>query len=291
MSKPESYSLITLMNIKYLFAVALLLLLSACGTKLAYNYLDWIIEWYAEDLVTLNDDQEWALIDAIQQELDWHRTHQLPMYIKSLDDLSNSIENGLTKKSVEFFYTTHERGWMELKYHITPTMTRLLRSLSDSQIEQLSENLKDQEQELSDEYANKPVKELIKQRAERMVDRIEDWTGSLNNSQIQTINNWSHNIKQTSSQWIETRRNWQANLLQILREYRDKPVFSTLINELFQNSRKHWPKWYHEAYYYNVDLTLEMMVELENQLTDRQRRTLLNKITALRQQFAELHDD
>ena len=68
--------------------VLLCLLLSACSTKLAYNYLDWILEWYVADLVNLTEDQEWQLNDALTKELAWHRKQQLPLYIKSLDQLS-----------------------------------------------------------------------------------------------------------------------------------------------------------------------------------------------------------
>ena len=74
-----------------LISFLLCLLLSACSTKLAYNYLDWILEWYVADLVNLTEDQEWQLNGALTRELVWHRKQQLPLYIKSLDELSDAI--------------------------------------------------------------------------------------------------------------------------------------------------------------------------------------------------------
>jgi len=284
--------MLSLNSIKFpMLFVATITLFTACTTKIMYNYLDWIAEWYATDLVTLNDEQDWLLNDAVKSELAWHRKHQLPFYIESLEELEKNIQAGLSQDHLKKFYTIHEHGWVELKHRLAPTISRLLKTLSDGQINELEKNLKDQENDLAEKYVNKPADELITERSERMVDKIEDWTGSLNKQQIQLIQNWSLKVKPVSKTWIETRKQWQTNLIHILRYNRDNPDYNNLMKDLFYKSRKFWPDWYHDAYYQNVDMTLAMFANLTNQLTYKQQQRLLNKIDALKIQFIELYDE
>ncbi|WP_455219823.1 DUF6279 family lipoprotein, partial [Kaarinaea lacus] len=263
---------------KIIISVLLSLLLSACSTKLAYNYLDWILEWYVADLVNLTEDQEWQLNEVLTKELAWHRKQQLPLYLKSLDSLSHAINTELTTEVLQQLYDEQNTGWEQLKQHIAPTMAQLFKTMDDSQITQLLDNLEERNQELEEDYVNKPRAERIKQRTERMVDRIENWTGPLNESQSELIAEWSQTIKPLSSQWIANRRTWQAELGTTIRQYRHAPGFSARIENLFMIDHKFWTESYQSAYQFNLRLTMVMFVNLEKQLTDRQRQHLLDEI-------------
>lgn len=276
---------------KILTGIFLCLLVTACTTKMAYNYMDWVIEWYVDDLVTLNDHQDWLLNNAIEQEMLWHRTTQLPRYAESLDQLVSNIQRGIQLDDLRDFFQTSETAWTTVTLHATPAVTRLFQSMSDAQVDELMQNLEAQNQELEKDYVNKPSKELIAQRSERMTERLEDWTGSLNKNQQRLIHNWSRQVQPLSRQWIATRRAWQANLGQILRDHRDKPAFAKLIHDLFYNSRKFWPQWYHDAYYQNIRLTLQMITDLIQQLTPLQKQHLVMAVKHLRNNIQELSKD
>lgn len=269
-------------------AFACILLVASCTTKIAYNYLDWILEWYVSDLVTLNDDQEWKLSQAINQELLWHRQTQLPRYADSLEQLHNDINNGLDFDSLKRFYRSNENAWTTLKLHATPSVSRLFKTLNDSQVDQLMENLEQQNRDLEEDYVNKTAQERQQQRSERMIERIEDWTGDLNAQQKTLVENWSRQVRPLSRQWIATRRAWQASLEQILHEQRDNPQFDKQVHELFYNSRKFWPDWYHDAFYDNVYLTLHMFADISKQFTPQQKQHLLDALQQLRGNLQEL---
>lgn len=265
------------------------LLIASCTTKLLYNYADWALEWYVDDLVTLNDDQEWKLKDAIASTIEWHRKNQIPLYIQTLDELEDAVDDELTISFLKRFYFAHEKGWMELKYHITPTLAGLLKTLSTSQVDELEENMLEQEQELREKYVEKNQEELTKERTERMIDRVEDWIGNPGDKQQQIIVNWSHQVKKVADQWAYSRQQWQSSFIRIVRESRKTPEFNALIMEHFQNSRKYWPQGYEAAYYYNVDLTLKMFVDISKEMTNEQKNEFLKKISNLKKQFTEIY--
>jgi hypothetical protein len=279
------------MKIKVYILLIASLLLSSCTTKLLYNYADWALEWYVQDLVTLNDDQEWKLHDAVDSLLAWHRKNQIPFYIETLSEIEKAVESQITLEFLKRFYFAHEKGWMELKYRATPTLTGLLNTLTASQVVELKENMLDQENKLREKYLNKPAEQLAKERTERMIERIEDWVGDLDKKQRQLVYNWSNQVKLVSDQWAYSREQWQTHFIKIVRESRHKKDFPSLMMEHFQNSRKYWPEGYEAAYYYNVDLTLKMMADIGNQLTKNQRKKLLDKVTDLKKQLIEIYEE
>jgi len=277
------------MKIKVCLLLIATLLLTSCTTKLLYNYADWALEWYVSDLVTLNDDQEWKLREAIESTLEWHRKNQIPLYIQTLDELEEAVNSEITLTFLKRYYFAHEKGWMELKYHITPTLAGLLKTLSDSQVKELDENMQEQENDLRKKYVEKSLEEQIQDRSERMIDRTEDWIGDLNGKQKQIVANWSNQVKQVADQWAYSRQQWQTNFIKIVRESRNKPEFNELMMEHFQNSRKYWPTGYEAAYYYNVDLTLKMIVDIGKEMSSKQKTKFLDKIASLKKQFREIY--
>lgn len=279
------------MKIKVSILLVACLLLTSCTTKLLYNYADWALEWYVQDLVTLNEDQEWKLHDAVDSTLTWHRKNQIPFYIETLTEIEKAVKSEITLEFLKRFYFAHEKGWMELKYRVTPTLTGLLRTLENSQVDELKENMLEQENKLREKYVNRPPEELSKERTERMIERIEDWIGDLNKDQITMVNNWSKQVKFVSDQWAYSREQWQSHFIKIIRESRNQPEFPSLMMEHFQNSRKYWPEGYEAAYYYNVDLTLKLIADIGNQMTKDQKAEFLDKVAGLKKQLIEIYED
>ncbi len=88
---------------------------------------------------------------------------------------------------------------------------------------------------------------------------------------------------------VTNRRNWQTKLGSSLKEKRHTSDFNKHVEDLFVNSDKTWPDSYRADFEYNRNLVFNMLVNLENTLSDRQRQHLLEEIAVLRKQLTELH--
>lgn len=279
------------MKIKILLLLLLISLLYACTTRFIYNHLDWAIEWYVDDLVTLNEDQEWLIRDSIKSLLSWHRSNQLPFYISSLKEAEEAVKSEITLSFLKRFYYGHEKAWMNLKHHITPSVTRSLKTLSNSQVNELEDNLQSQEKDVTRDYINKSPEELTEERIQRMAERLEFWVGDLSKKQQQIVVDWGYTVKVQTNEWMKARKLWQSNFIRIVRESRYKATFNDLIMEHFQNSRKYWPDGYEKNYYFNVEHTLKMIVNIGKQLTESQKEKLTERIADIRQQLQKIHKD
>lgn len=271
------------------FYITISLLTASCSTKLAYNYLDWALEWYAGKYVSLNDDQQWLLSTTIEKSLKWHRQTQLPTYVNSLDQLIENIKGELSLSKLKRIYATNENYWRTVKQHTAPLIAELLLNLSDKQVQELFENLEEQNLELEQEYVNKPDGDLIEQRAERMIDRLEEWIDDLDKKQEKIVFEWSRQYYPLSDRWIMNRRVWQ-NAFEEAFKYRESApdTFRERVIDLMQNSRQFWTLEHKRLFQSNIELTLSMLAEIHSTLTDDQRDYLIDEIRSLRNQFDEL---
>mgnify|MGYP000627303891 FL=1 len=67
------------MHKKIALALALILLVG-CSNQMAYNHFDWLVSWYVDDYVELNNQQEEKLQAGLNSLLVWHRQDELPVY-------------------------------------------------------------------------------------------------------------------------------------------------------------------------------------------------------------------
>ena len=280
------------MKLKILQATTYLLcsiLITSCSTKFAYNYLDWALEWYAGKYVSLDDEQQWLLNSTIEKSLKWHRKTQLPTYVNSLDLLIDDIKGEITLSKLKVVYETNEKYWNTVKQHSAPLIAELLLNLTDDQVNEMFENLEEQNQELEQEYVSKPREALIEQRAERMIDRLEDWIDYLDKKQKKIVLEWSQQYYPLSDRWIMNRRVWQKAFEETFKHRKKDPeYFRERVTDLLQNSRQFWNLKHRRLFQSNIELTLSMLAEIHSTLDKDQRDYLLEEIRSLRNQFEEL---
>lgn len=235
-----------------------LLLLSACSsTRTAYRYADWGVSWWVDDYVTLTPEQEQRLAQDLDNLRQWHCAAELPRYRQWLTELARDTRAGdLDRARVSY----HQQRLFEflpgLLEQAAPTATNLLASLSDEQVVELARNMARDHQEMEEKFLLDSPQARADARAERTMERIENWLGSLNVRQQRIAREWSENRGRQTEIWLEGRRNWQLALLDALEE-RDSPAFGERVRYLLVNSAE-----------VRGDAYKEMMAELMYELIE-----------------------
>ncbi|MBD3641746.1 MAG: DUF3549 domain-containing protein [Marinobacter sp.] len=216
-----------------------MLFLSACSsTRMAYRYADWGVSWWIEDYVTLTAEQEQRLAQDLDNLRQWHCAAELPRYRQWLDQLVRDTRSGdLDQATVSYHQQRLFDFLPRLLEQAAPTATNLLASLSDEQVAELARNMTRNHAEMEEKFLLDSPEARAEARAERTIERIENWLGPLNSRQKQIAREWSENRGRQTEIWLEGRRNWQLALLDTL-EQRDSPEFGERIRYLMVNSQE-----------------------------------------------------
>ena len=93
-----------------------LLLLGACSsTNFVYNRLDFLIPWYVDDYADLDVQQKTYLEKEMVPFLAWHRSQELPDYLKILEGIEDNLDRPQTPEMFFAVFGDFETAWLRLE--------------------------------------------------------------------------------------------------------------------------------------------------------------------------------
>jgi hypothetical protein len=279
---------------KHAAILLLAIVLAGCGPRLVYPHLDWLIPWYVSDYISLDSDQKNMLEKRLLKLLDWHCRTQLPAYATTLRALVRDLANSsqpVDTATLQVYSTRLRSLWKELLQQIGPDIAAILATATDAQIDELFDNLEKQNQKFKKEYVDLPPDELIQNREERMVKRTQYWISKLNPEQKQTVSDWSSQLAPIAGDWIQNREIVQAEAWRLLAQRHDNPGFRAAMQELILHPENMRSAEYQRKIDINTAVTIKLLAQLNQLLTEKQRPYLLDRIESLAADFDTLSCD
>jgi len=271
------------------FVLAISLALGACSRMgLAYRNLDVIIPWTLSDYLDMNGEQKSWLDERLKEHLTWHCTTQMPGYLDWLDRLQTMVaSNQLTDAALQARTAEAEKAIAETAREITPSAVELLQGLDDKQVAEMNEAFAKDQRKRQEQYLKPSLDQQIKQRAERMEKRLNEWLGPLSASQQQRVMAWSTALGDQNTQWIANRVHWQKQFSAAVAQ-RQSPQFPQRIETLLVNRESLWTPEYRQAFAKTEAQARALFVDLMAESTPVQRERLLKKIEGVRKDFSDL---
>lgn len=260
----------------WLLLLAMAVVLAGCSRiNLAYRNLDLLVAWSLDDYLDLNRQQQARLRERLREHLAWHCRTQLPDDLDALQRVRQQIRQGeLDERAIRSHYEDIRQAIQSVAVEITPTTVQLLRELDERQVSQLAEALARDHQEHLEKYLAAPLPQQIRERAERMGERVEQWLGKLDAAQRQRILVWAHTLGEQNRLWLENRRHWQLALLETLSD-RHEGEFEQHIVRLLQERESMDTDAYRAALAHSENATIALISDLYA-LSDAQQRLHLD---------------
>lgn len=276
--------------LKYLAVVITLsLALGACSrVGLAYRNLDVIIPWTLSDYLDMNGEQKGWFNERLKEHLSWHCTTQLPGYLDWLDRLQGMVEtNQVTDAALQARTQEAKAAIAQTAREITPSAIELLKGLDDKQVTEMNDAFAKDQRKRQEEYLKPSLDQQIKERAQRMEKRLDDWLGPLSETQRQRVIAWSTALGDQNTQWIANRVHWQKQFSAAVAQ-RQSPEFPQRIETLLVNRESLWTPAYRDAFAKTEAQARGLFVDLMEESTPMQRQRLLKKIDGVRKDFNDL---
>lgn len=201
---------------KLLIIIALAMMLAACSVKMLYNQLNYLIPYYVEGMVSLDDMLEEKLEQRTLMLISWHRNTQLNEYAKWLGDLQRDINQELTEEKLQSHIAQLGDFWQSILVKINEEMALLIPLLNIEQRNELFASLDEKNAEFLEEVVNITNEQRIEKYSSRMMDSYENWLGELTGEQKKAIKQVASEMQSTAKLRLERRRQWQRSIQRIL---------------------------------------------------------------------------
>jgi len=260
--------------------------LCACSnTRLAYNYLDWIIPWYLDDYLSLNSRQD----DFYKQRLDgllrWHRRDQLVRYSHFVEQLQQDLRGPLSAAVLQERYDTIEQFWRDIMERAAPDCAELMLQFNQDQRRVFYAAGAKKQKELENEHPGETPAERNRRHCEQAEKTLKRFVGRFTGPQKAILERWSAALTPLESLWLENRRTWQRSLQAVLEAHEPDAEKRRKLERLFIDPEQLWAPAYRDAIRQNETATLAMLVELFGSLTVDQKQHMRTSLDNLKDDF------
>ena len=280
---------------KKLWFVVGFLVLTGCSSKLAYNNLDWLIYWYMDDYVELNDSQEAIFDIKLDGWIDWHREEQLALYLAQLEQITAEIkQDKLNKAVIANHLNQANEHVMTLRSKIAPELAELASRLSDDQVIYLFAAIQkenDEEQEELNEYNAMSDSERLEKLIENFEESFEENLGDLTEKQKVLIANAAPHFARTRKNWLEYRVTMQNEARRLFANKHDTEVFQQKLTHLLTHPDDYRTEEYLALRQANREAYLSLANKLVQTMTSKQKSHLLKRLNKIIDDIKDLQDD
>ncbi|MEZ5502787.1 MAG: DUF6279 family lipoprotein [Halioglobus sp.] len=264
----------------------LLLLLGACsGTNFVYNRLDFLVPWYMDDYVDLNQQQRQHLDETLAPLLAWHRNQELPQYVEILDGIGEKLNRPLTPGDIAGIFSELQTAWFRLEDRSLGWLLDLGADLSDAQVADFLGALGKQQEEYQEEYLERSDKEFYQDSYDNMLDGVQDYLGTLSDEQRKLLREASYQLLRSDHAWLQEREEWLQRLAVLLQR---QPGWQQRVREAVIDRREKIAPAYRRIFEHNMDVIYDALAKLLNGRTERQDRHLRSKLADLREDLETL---
>jgi predicted transcriptional regulator len=260
--------------------VVILLVCSLAGCSLLYSYrnIDRYIRWSLDDHISWDSNQESQLRARLGMQLAWHRETQLPRYRVWLEALDRTLDEDVEVTQLAEAADQLQAFWEEAATQWKPDIAAQLASLSDSQVQELIESVREEQADLKKEYSDMTPVGLVKKRKKSMRKAAKYWLGALDKKQVALVDEWSHQMLDNTSHWLGNRDRWIDVFEQALQHRHEAGQFTEKIHLLFVVPQEIRSKEFRELSQNNRELTLQLIADLHNSRTEKQREVERKRI-------------
>ena len=265
-------------TLKIIACLSCLVLLNSCTIRLSYHLLDNIMMWELNQYASLKGQQKKDARQAIDDFHKWHRQTQLDDYADYLENLKSQMLAGPV--SAKFLHKESDKLQNMLDVSadkILPSVTDVAATLSEDQIQQVLEKLKDDREEYRKDYIDADDEKIQKRRIRDLTRYIGGFFGRFTEEQKQRLIDWEDSLEPHEEFMIKQQIKWQAEFIEAM-TFQDQPTeLQARLRNLILYRTDNWDTELQRRLDVNQTLTFVMLADLFNSQTAKQKQKMERK--------------
>ncbi len=203
---------------RWLLLALLTSALAGCsGVRMVYDNLDAFIRWRTLQFLDVHGEQADELDERIARFLRWHRTQALPKYARDAEAASRRMSDGLSSEDLVWGYDVALAHVRESLREAVDQVAPLLDRLTPEQLQHMEQRVAEENRKFARENLRGSERERRERRAQRIIERMEEWVGTLSKAQVQRVKQFSARAPLLEELRDRDNRRLQAEVIAIIR--------------------------------------------------------------------------
>ena len=245
-------------------------LVGCSSTTFIYNRIDFLLPWYLESYVDLNQEQRKNLNELLEPFFEWHREEELPKYAEIIGDLELLLDEKIELSSIESITYDVEQAWFRIEDEMILWAIPMTRDLSQEQIDEFLQTMQTKTLQSEKKYLVRNLQTYQNDNYKRIRKNLRRFIGGMNKGQLDLINAASKEMIRVDGHWINNRKALIENLKLILK--RDDGWEVALKNITHKDDLV--SDNYRKTYSHNIKVNERLFVEILNSRTEKQDKKL-----------------
>lgn len=271
--------------------VVMVLVLTGCSTQFFYNRLDWLVTQYVDRYLPLNDAQESLLKQSVIDVRYWHRTQELPKYIKHIDRLLTLQPSEIGPQQVEAEFFLLKTFSFQVVQKAMPDMYQLFMTLDQTQADELFASLDEKYRDEFSDYEDLSEPEMREQSAEHMIEGLETWLGQLSSQQKQWVQQWSLERPLMAKDWFNQQLTNKSEIQVLFLQRNDSPEFKEKFLETLLHPERLYTEAFTEKVQKNRKVTFQMISKVIQSMSPEQLEFYHDKLRDWKETFQDLNSN
>ncbi len=255
---------------KKVLLFSLVFLVGCSSTTFIYNRIDFLLPWYLESYVDLNQEQRKNLNELLEPFFEWHREEELPKYAEIFADLELLLDEKIVLSSIESITYDVEQAWFRIEDEMILWAIPMTQDLSREQIEEFLQTMQIKTKQNEKKYLSRNLQTYQNDNYKRIRKNLRRFIGGMNKDQLDLINAASKEMIRVDGQWINNRKALIESLKLILQ--RDDGWELALTNITHRDDLV--SDNYRKTYSHNIKVNERLFVEILNSRTEKQDKKL-----------------
>lgn len=270
---------------RWLAAILAAATLAGCsGVRMAYDNADTFIRWRLLQFLDVQGEQADELDERIARFMRWHRTQALPKYARDAEDAARRISRGLAPADLVWGYDISVAHARESLRAAIDQIAPLLDRLTPEQVRYMEQRIAEENRKFARENLRGSERERRERRSRRIVERMEEWVGSLSNAQVDRVKQYSARAPLIDEMRDRDNKRIQGEIVAVIRAHEARKRLGEKVAS--------WDKGRDPAYLAaratNVQEFNTMLLEINRAATPEQRARVVAELRRYAAEFRAL---
>lgn len=185
--------------------------------RVGYGQLDTFAAWTADEYFDLEPEQKQEFRKRFERLHEWHRYEQLPEYAAFFAQTMARLERGLKREDVTWILEGIQERYRTAARRSADDAAAMLMSVTPAQLDALQRQWDKVNGRFTRDYRlDRDAEAQERAHGRRVLSRIRDWAGHLEDDQEQRILAWAAELPAIHALRYEDRRRRQREFLQLM---------------------------------------------------------------------------